>query len=126
MAKCPSCEQEMSKHKACTLEQYDDRDNPRVPYDRGEPGNCHDCGVPNGGLHHPGCDMERCADCGGQQISCDCNYKPPSIKKGLILRVLELNDGLCMDNKKEREKLADELLKAINSDLLLQTERNES
>ena len=64
--------------------------------------------------------------CGGQQISCDCNYKPPSIKKGLILRVLELNDGLCMDNKKEREKLADELLKAINSDLLLQTERNES
>jgi hypothetical protein len=68
--------------------------------------------------------MERCADCKGQQISCDCNYKPPTIKKGLILKVLELNDGLCMDNKEEREKLADELQKAINSDLLSQVERN--
>lgn len=34
---------------------------------------CGACGVEEGRLHMPGCDMEPCADCGGQRISCDCN-----------------------------------------------------
>jgi len=33
---------------------------------------CHDCGVATGGIHHPGCDMERCHRCGIQLISCEC------------------------------------------------------
>lgn len=31
---------------------------------------CHDCGVKEGGKHHPGCDMERCPKCKGQLIMC--------------------------------------------------------
>ena len=30
---------------------------------------CGDC-VPEGALHVPGCDLERCACCGGQAITC--------------------------------------------------------
>src|SRR6516165_12166048 len=33
---------------------------------------CGDCGVKEGQLHIPGCDMECCASCAGQLIGCEC------------------------------------------------------
>ena len=36
---------------------------------------CHDCGVREGEIHQLGCDMERCPFCGGQLITCSCQYK---------------------------------------------------
>jgi hypothetical protein len=36
---------------------------------------CHDCGVREGQLHEPGCDMERCPFCGRQLITCGCAYE---------------------------------------------------
>lgn len=35
---------------------------------------CHDCGTPSDGLHHPGCDMEECPRCRQQAIGCRCNW----------------------------------------------------
>jgi ATP-dependent protease ClpP protease subunit len=36
-------------------------------------GHCHDCGIAKNGIHHFGCDVERCPRCAGQLISCDCH-----------------------------------------------------
>lgn len=33
---------------------------------------CHDCGAIKGEFHVEGCDVERCAGCGGQRFNCDC------------------------------------------------------
>jgi hypothetical protein len=42
-------------------------------------GRCGDCNVVRGGLHHRGCDLERCPRCGGQLISCGCLDGPDEL-----------------------------------------------
>jgi hypothetical protein len=75
MAVCIYCDQEMTddETKSCIsmpVGFLDDVEMPPVRYAGSN--RCHDCNIEVGGLHHPGCDMERCPRCGGQLISCNC------------------------------------------------------
>ena len=36
---------------------------------------CGDCGAKFGCYHHTGCDCEQCPICGGQLLSCGCDYR---------------------------------------------------
>ena len=40
----------------------------------GSDSRCTDCGAKHGHYHHAGCDCEYCPICGGQLLSCDCDY----------------------------------------------------
>lgn len=40
-------------------------------------GPCHDCAALKGQYHVPGCDVERCPQCDGQLIFCDCDIEFP-------------------------------------------------
>ena len=84
MAKCEDCNKEMLTAKSCSREKLyvlkSGKRRKAVPFGIGEGGTtdearCHDCNVEIGGIHHHGCDMERCPFCGLQLISCDCEIE---------------------------------------------------
>jgi hypothetical protein len=79
MARCEDCQREMQIAPSC-LEVpilIDGSVHERIPQKKTRLGRCHDCGVQAGGIHHFGCDAERCPSCGGQLISCECEDKIP-------------------------------------------------
>jgi len=83
MAVCDDCNQEMLVAASCTLASIDliDGTYRRVRFGSERPSwqtdRCGDCNVALGGLHHLGCDVERCPDCSYQLISCDCWEEDP-------------------------------------------------
>jgi hypothetical protein len=80
MAVCPCCKGEMTDPvtRTCLIEPVlfpDGETLPQIPFepfDDDRAARCHDCNVVAGGMHHPGCDMERCPRCQGQLIGCGC------------------------------------------------------
>ena len=88
MAKCSDCGREMMSAKSCTVPKLvvNGRVLKRVIHkgefsEKGQ--RCHDCNIKyeRGNIHHFGCDMERCPNCGGQLISCGCSKKLYKLKK---------------------------------------------
>jgi hypothetical protein len=81
MAICQQCEGEMMEGISCLSDPItigsesfepirwgDEREAARRAVDFP----CRDCQTPIGGVHHPGCCMERCPACLGQALGCPC------------------------------------------------------
>lgn len=94
MAKCQQCNREMQKAKSCSFKYIIDKNLKvynRISY--GEEGGdsserCGDCGVKEFGIHHEGCDNERCPKCHGQMLSCDCEFTHLSKRKDVIKKAI--------------------------------------
>ena len=81
MAVCPYCEGEMMDEISCRPDALVLGGVTVHPIRWGEEGDskgrridscCRDCGTPPGGIHHPGCCVERCPGCRGQALGCPC------------------------------------------------------
>ena len=77
MAVCHWCQLEMLNTVSCTVTAFHLDGVPverRRNLGRTPTGRCGDCGTPRQGYHHPGCDLEACATCAGQALSCGCRF----------------------------------------------------
>lgn len=83
MAICLYCKREMLKAPSCTVAVMHRNGEAvaMIPYgSEGRFGrqprheHCHDCGAGWGQLHHLGCDVQECPNCGDQMMCCGCRY----------------------------------------------------
>ena len=80
MATCRWCYEEMTTSVSCSVESMHREGVPVAMVRWGNErrwrarGRCGDCGVALGGFHHLGCDIQQCALCGGQMITCGCRF----------------------------------------------------
>jgi hypothetical protein len=71
MRVCEWCQQDMWTATTCTGNipfVIDGTTYAPIPAEE----DCGGCGVNRGGLHHPGCDIEKCPRCDGQRVHCNC------------------------------------------------------
>ncbi len=75
MSTCIDCSLVMATAKGCTRTELIIHGSPFVRRRHG--GNrCGGCGAKRGGVHHLGCDLERCPRCRRQLLSCGCLDDP--------------------------------------------------
>lgn len=80
MAVCSWCDGEMTEAASCAITalHLDGVRTEMIPWGREARWTatscCDECGVPPGGFHHLGCDVQRCPLCGGQMMSCGCHF----------------------------------------------------
>jgi hypothetical protein len=107
MAMCPQCEGEMMDEISCLSEPIpiggdffepirwgDERGSSRWVIDFP----CRDCRTPIGGVHHPGCRVERCPACLGQALGCPCFGDPDD----------DLDDLDDLDDRDDADDAGDE------------------
>lgn len=74
--KCDWCGQNILEVSDCSanreVEYPDGNKLPSIPFEDHYGLRCHHCNIEPGNYHHPGCDMERCPQCGGRLMSCSC------------------------------------------------------
>jgi hypothetical protein len=85
MSVCPHCRGEMKEGISCRPDPIMIGDAAYEPMRWGDERNsmrsnidfpCRDCATPPGGVHHPGCRVERCPACLAQALGCECFADP--------------------------------------------------
>ncbi|MFW6323632.1 MAG: hypothetical protein ACOC0U_01085 [Desulfovibrionales bacterium] len=89
MSICTTCGREMRFAETCTCDEIMIGSVwfRRIPYGREVSGwavdfeRCPRCNVEEGGMHHPGCELDECPRCRNQYISCACTDEEDEVSR---------------------------------------------